>query len=106
MAAPMVAGEAALVAQLHPDWTGVQIADCIRSATTSAVAARNDITPALPIWKGHQFDYQGSIPIIDAAKAVHCGEVGPPPVLRPQTISAGYVPLVRIGRQREGMVLG
>ena len=43
MAAPMVAGEAALVAQLHPDWTGTQIADCIRTASSSTVVSRNDL---------------------------------------------------------------
>ena len=93
MAAPMVAGEAALVAQLHPDWTGIQIADCIRTSATKPVASRNDDRAPDPPAGGDglQFTYPaGSIPIVDAAKAVHCGEGGPDPGLLPRTIAAGH----------------
>ncbi|NMC34907.1 MAG: hypothetical protein GYA36_21005, partial [Veillonellaceae bacterium] len=70
MAAPLVTGTAALVAQLHPDWTGEHIAACLTGTATRDVTARNDRD-------GLQFPYGDFIPLLDAAAAVTCPG-GPP----------------------------
>ncbi len=77
MAAPMVAGAAALVAQKHPDLDGAAIADCLRSSATSAVTARNDED-------GLFFAFGGSLRRLDAGAAVQCG-------YNPDTLAAGFL---------------
>ena len=71
MAAPIVAGVAALVAERHPDWTGRQLAACLRTSATSTVKQREAAD-------GLQFAYTDEIPLLDAAAAVSCSFVDPP----------------------------
>lgn len=81
MAAPIVSGTAALVAELHPKWTGEQIATCLVESSTQDVTARNDGTPTFPWWDGNQYDYRGSIPLLAAAAAVSCEDIEPEPTV-------------------------
>ena len=67
MAAPVVAGAAALVAELHPYWTGEQIASRLLTTASQQVTQRNTL-------EGQMFAYSGSIPLLDAAEAVKDGD--------------------------------
>jgi alpha-tubulin suppressor-like RCC1 family protein len=73
MAAPLVAGVAALVAEAHPGYSGDQIAGCIVS--TAGKGGVGNVTRRDPYPAG--FDnappFSGSIPIVNAAAAVDCG---------------------------------
>lgn len=73
MAAPVVTGTAALVAQLHHDWTGERIAHTLISSATREVSARNEAGDL-------KFGFAGSIPLLDAASAVMAakGLIDPP----------------------------
>jgi subtilisin family serine protease len=73
MAAPIVAGVAALVLSAHPGFSGAQVVSCITTTAgsgTGFVTAR-DSQPAAA-GRNPVIPYTGSIPIVNAAAAVQC----------------------------------
>jgi hypothetical protein len=88
MAAPAVAGIAALVRSAHPDYDASRAAGCITgSAGTRGVGSvTSRSTLPLPDRIHPQVDYSGQIPIVNAHAAVECGD---PTLGQAISISAG-----------------
>jgi subtilisin family serine protease len=96
MAAPAVAGIAALVRARHPEYGASRAAGCITGSagvTVGSVTSRSN----LPLSKVPQVDFTGTIPIVNAEAAVDCNALvfdgspgtGPPPsTLGPYTMTA------------------
>ncbi|QJU52817.1 cell wall-binding repeat-containing protein [Herbiconiux sp. KACC 21604] len=74
MAAPIVAGVAALVIGARPELTAAEVGSCIVSTAgtnTPTVKKRTDEKDTKPL------PYAGSIPVVDAEAAVACAKEGP-----------------------------
>lgn len=87
MAAPAVAGIAALVREKHPAFGASRAAGCIiGSAGTDGVGSVTERSPDVP-WPGANAPFSGTIPIVNAQAAVECESLqfsagpgtGPPP---------------------------
>jgi alpha-tubulin suppressor-like RCC1 family protein len=76
MAAPIVAGVAALVAEAHPAYTGDQIAQCIVSTAGKGGVGNVTQRDVYPKGFANAPNFSGSIPIVNAAAAVSCGQQG------------------------------
>lgn len=80
MAAPLVAGTAALVMSGNPGMDARQVGRCITMLSgpeTGYVTARDDDAPSRS-WIDPITDFNGKLPIVDAEAAVECG-IDPPP---------------------------
>ncbi len=75
MAAPAVAGIAALVRAKHPEFGASRAAGCIvGSAGTGGVGTVTTRSPNLP-WPGAIAPYSGTIPVVNAEAAVECASL-------------------------------
>jgi subtilisin family serine protease len=110
MAAPLVAGVAALVRSAHPDFSAAATASCITSSAGVDVGRTLSRSP-FPIddGDGHPFDPKfpdpsGSLPIVNAAAAVQCAADPPPLTDRPSVSfpdvpeALWTVPMASVGR--------
>jgi hypothetical protein len=96
MAAPVVAGIAALVRAAHPSFGASRVAGCITGSAgvdVGSVTSRSN----LPLGAVPQVAYTGTIPIVNAQAAVECkalvfdgspGTGAPPATLGPYTMTA------------------
>jgi alpha-tubulin suppressor-like RCC1 family protein len=74
MAAPIVAGVAALVAEAHPAYSGDQIAQCIVSTAGKGGVGSVTQRDEYPTGYANAPSFSGSIPIVNAAAAVSCDQ--------------------------------
>ncbi|HSS41361.1 MAG TPA: Ig-like domain repeat protein [Solirubrobacterales bacterium] len=74
MAAPIVAGVAALVAEAHPTYSGEQIAHCLVSTAGQGGVGSVTERDQYPAGFANAPAFSGSIPIVNAAAAVSCGQ--------------------------------
>lgn len=86
MAAPAVAGVAALVRAEHPSFGASRVAGCIVGSAGTGVGSVTERSPDVP-FPGARAAYSGTIPIMNAQAAVDCESLqfsagpgtGPPP---------------------------
>jgi subtilisin family serine protease len=75
MAAPVVAGIAALVRSKHPSYGASRAAGCITGSAGSGAVGSATTRSSLPGNAHPQVAYSGSIPIVNAEAAVDCNEL-------------------------------
>lgn len=85
MAAPIVAGVAALVRSAHPTFTAAQAVDCITGA--DGYYGDTTVRSPQPAALKPLAEFSGPIPIVDAEASVACG--APPPPMPPTGPSGG-----------------
>lgn len=74
MAAPIVAGVAALLRSRHPDWDAAKVGKCIVDSAGTLTGYVTDVG-AFPAWYTPQVDLSSAadIPLLDAETALQCG---------------------------------
>lgn len=81
MAAPQVAGVAADVWAAHPEMDGAEVAACIKDSAGAGATGYAKAGSVYPRSYVPLMHYTGAIPIVNAAEAVKCQILPPPPGL-------------------------
>ena len=77
MAAPLVAGVAALVRAYHPDYSADQVGRCIVATAGTSTGYANVVDTYPTDFTPKVSGFTGGLPIVDAEAAVLCGDTGP-----------------------------